>query len=131
VNETEPAEVNSALRQLWARKKIVGLSDFNFSGGDSEKKTEITNLGLKYNLLTAYTSFIAVHEIVRNPEAKSQDVNQPLPLPAGVSDLAVGGGVLNTPEPEFYYLIIFMVMLMTALAIKRKRKLQHELSREK
>jgi Ca-activated chloride channel family protein len=32
-------------------------------------------------------------------------VKQPLPMPQGVSDLAVGGEVPTSPEPEFFALI--------------------------
>ena len=51
---------------------------------------EITRLGLQYNLLTAYTSFVAVDSRVRTGE-KATPVKQPLPLPQGVADSAVGG----------------------------------------
>jgi len=46
---------------------------------------------LRYNLLTAYTSFIAVDTMVRNEDGSITSVKQPLPLPQGVSDYAVGG----------------------------------------
>jgi hypothetical protein len=52
----------------------------------------ITDLGLKYNLLTQYTSFVAIDSEVRNKEGEATTVKQPLPLPEGVSDLSVGGG---------------------------------------
>ena len=46
-------------------------------------------MGLKYNLLTAYTSFVAVDSEVRAKGRKPTTVKQPLPLPEGVSNLAV------------------------------------------
>jgi len=52
----------------------------------------VTNLGLTYNLLTAYTSFIAVDSQIRLIEGQPTTVKQPLPLPQGVSDYAVGKG---------------------------------------
>jgi Ca-activated chloride channel family protein len=55
---------------------------------------------LAHNLLTDYTSFIAVDQVVRNPGGSATPVEQPLPLPQGVSNLAVGQ-VPSTPEPEF------------------------------
>ncbi|MBT8371114.1 MAG: VWA domain-containing protein, partial [Deltaproteobacteria bacterium] len=100
VSDTKPLEANRALRYLWARTRIARLSDFNFKRGNPENKDEITTLGLTYHLLTAYTSFIAVQEEVRNAESQSEDVNQPLPLPQHVSNLAVGGSVSSVPEPE-------------------------------
>ena len=69
------------------------------------KKAEITELGLKYSLLTAYTSFIAVHEEIRNPGGQAQDVKQPLPLPQHVSNLAVGGDTRSVPKPGLGWMI--------------------------
>jgi Ca-activated chloride channel homolog len=51
----------------------------------------VTDLGLRYGLLTAYTSFVAVDSQVRGSDERSVTVEQPLPLPQGVSNLAVGG----------------------------------------
>jgi len=121
VADIPPSEKNSALRQLWARKKLTDLSDFGALSGTANKD-EIVNLGVKYNLLTAHTSFVAVHEAVRNPEAQSQDVTQPLPLPAGVSNYAVGGGIQNTPEPEFYILMVMAAFIgLTMVFVNRRR----------
>jgi Ca-activated chloride channel family protein len=58
---------------------------------DDKRISEVTDLGLKYNLLTEYTSFIAVDSEVRLKNGQATTVTQPLPLPHGVSDLAVGG----------------------------------------
>jgi len=82
---------NAALRYLWARTRIAELSDYaRFD--ESEIKPTVTNLGLKYNLMTAYTSFVAIDTKIRNKDGKVVSVKQPLPLPQGVSDTAVGGG---------------------------------------
>ena len=86
----KPAETNSALKYLWARNRITVLSDYNFLQSDSKRTEEVTQLGLKYNLLTAYTSFIAVDSEIRNRDGNSTTIHQPLPLPEGVSDYAVG-----------------------------------------
>ena len=87
---SNPLETNSALKYLWARNRITVLSDYNFLQSDSKRTEEVTQLGLKYNLLTAYTSFIAVDSEVRNRDGNSTTIHQPLPLPEGVSDYAVG-----------------------------------------
>lgn len=92
------SESNSALRYLWARERIRTISDYASTGygGNDEYKPEIIKLGLKYNLLTAYTSFIAIDNDIRNKDGNSTTVNQPLPLPEDVSDNAVGNNmVLN------------------------------------
>lgn len=86
----EPAESNRALRHLWARERIRRIADLASTGETEEDRREVTSLGLSYGLLTKYTSFIAVAERIVNPGGAGDDVTQPLPLPAGVSNLAVG-----------------------------------------
>jgi Ca-activated chloride channel family protein len=119
VADTRPMEANRALRFLWARSRIARLSDFNAKLSNPDNKVEITTLGLTYNLLTAYTSFIAVHEVVRNTEGPGDDVAQPLPLPKHVSNLAVGGSVSTVPEPELYLLLVIAALLAIGMACKK------------
>ncbi len=89
VDRFSPNPAHSGLRYLWARKRISLLSDYNQLSPGEARADEITLLGLKYNLLTAYTSFVAVDSRVRTGE-EAATVKQPLPLPRGVSDAAVG-----------------------------------------
>ena len=65
-------------------------------------RSHIMELGLTYNLLTAYTSFVAVDRVVRNDGTELSRVVQPLVLPEGVSDEAVGdsGGGGTTAVEE-------------------------------
>lgn len=93
---------HGALRQLWARQRIQALADYDQFGQDEGRKAEVTRLGLSYNLLTAYTSFVAVDTLVRNAGGASTTVTQPLPMPEGVSDAAVGG-VASAPAPMMKY----------------------------
>ncbi len=81
---------NAALRYLWARHRIAVLGDYQKLRGDEDGAKEILSLGLAYNLLTDYTSFVAIDRQVRNVDGRVETVKQPLPLPEGVSDLAVG-----------------------------------------
>jgi Ca-activated chloride channel family protein len=114
-------EANSALRYLWARSRIAELSDYGSSDLAEENIKEITRLGLKYNLLTRYTSFIAVREVVTNPNGNAQDVKQPLPMPMRVSDLAVGGGAEVGTEPELIWLMVGSLLLATIMILRRRR----------
>ncbi len=92
----EPSEANSALRYLWARHRVAILSDYNRLNKRDERVKEVTNLGLTYNLLTAYTSFVAIDKQVRLKDGQAVTVKQPLPLPQGVSDYAVGNRTFAT-----------------------------------
>ena len=81
---------NSALRLLWARHRIMELSELNLLREEDSRTKEVTDLGLRYSLLTQYTSFVAVDKVKR-ADGEIVTVKQPLPMPEGVSDLAVGG----------------------------------------
>ena len=120
VAKAKPLELNSAIRYLWARSRIARLSDFNFGKENPETQKEITSLGLTYSLLTPYTSFIAVIETIRNKEAQSKDVDQPLPLPLNVSNLAVGC-YGQGPEPEMILLLVVALLALLLTALHKRR----------
>ncbi|MEM6686045.1 MAG: VIT domain-containing protein [Bacteroidota bacterium] len=80
---------NEALRYLWARKKIERLDDYKRRFGDNTKQ-EVIKLGLQYNLVTQYTSFVAVDTEVVNKNGERKVVKQPLPMPKNVNNSAVG-----------------------------------------
>jgi len=105
-------EGNRALRYLWARSRIAELSDYGASDLADDKVKEITSLGLKYSLLTQYTSFIAVRHKVTNLQGQADDVEQPLPLPVGVSDMAVGS------EPELVWLLSACMLAAFLMAFR-------------
>ena len=109
-----------ALRQLWARTRIADLSDFGPGTPDDDPVASITSLGLTYSLLTRYTSFVAVQEIVRRATDDAVDVDQPLPLPAGISDLAVG--VTSGSEPDIVWLTAILVASLACASLLRKRQ---------
>jgi Ca-activated chloride channel homolog len=81
---------NTALRWLWARNRVAVLDDDRLMAGSQTAEPAITNLGLEYSLLTAFTSFVAIDSQVVNQGGKAATVKQPLPLPEGVADSAVG-----------------------------------------
>jgi Ca-activated chloride channel homolog len=112
----QPDEANRALRYLWARTRIDELSDYGSGDTVVDRIRDITALGLKYNLLTRYTSFIAVREMVSNDQGPAEDVEQPLPLPDGVSDLAVGS------EPELLWLIVASMIIGTIMLLRWRRR---------
>jgi len=114
-----PAADAKALGVLWARSRIATLGDYQKIAPDSAAQKEITELGLKYRLLTDYTSFIAVDKIVRNPGGAQTGVDHPQPLPEGVSELAVGE-VPSTPEPEFLSMVAAAGGLMWWLRRRRR-----------
>jgi Ca-activated chloride channel homolog len=112
---------HAALRHLWARARIADLSDFGPRVPDADRIAAITSLGLTYGLLTRYTSFVAIQELVRTAADSGEDVDQPLPLPKGVSDLAVG--VTNGSEPDMVWgaAIVATLLACVSLGVRRRR----------
>jgi len=111
---------HAALRHLWARTRIANLSDFGPANPSQERVAEITSLGLTYSLLTKYTSFIAVYEVVRRTTDGADDVDQPLPLPESVSDRAVG--VTSGAEPELVWVVAIAVALWGCMQLLHRRR---------
>jgi Ca-activated chloride channel family protein len=89
------------IRVLWARKWVENLMDqLAMLPRNRDLVAGVTNLGLTYNLLTRFTSFVAVDKRRVNRTGKVVGVKQPLPMPRGVSDGAVGTtpGRYRTPR---------------------------------
>lgn len=105
---------------LWARQRVERLSEAqpaDAEGGEAREK--IVELGLRHSLLTPYTSFVAVDETVVNPEGQADGVQQPLPLPQGVSELAVARPV---PEPELVWLLLLLAGWFGGERLLRQRR---------
>lgn len=122
VNATASQDT-AALRHLWARHRIERLEDQESLEGGEAFRRAITELGLRYSLLTSYTSFLAVDRVVRNAQpAAAPGIDQPLPLPQGVSNLAVGAEVPATPEPAAWGAAMVMLSMLAMLARRARRR---------
>lgn len=75
----------AALPSLWARSRVESLSRKLWQGPDEDAVKAITDLGLKYRLVTAYTSFVAVDRSRVVGDGKPATVVQPVQAPAGVN----------------------------------------------
>ena len=124
----QPGQNTAALRYLWARHRIAALSDQEALEGQGDYRQRITDLGLKYSLLTQYTSFLAVDEVVRNTQPQdATTVNQPSPMPQGVSNLAVGdisvgAAVPSTPEPATWGAVLVLLSMLALLGRRQRRQ---------
>jgi Ca-activated chloride channel family protein len=105
---------HDVLSTLWARNRIEDLLSQDFAGaqrGDMkpELKETITQLGLEYRLMTQFTSFVAVEEMVVTDHGQPRRIDVPVEVPEGVDrdfvktkDLNIsygfgggGGGTVN------------------------------------
>ena len=123
VSRESISQENEAIQYLWARKRVEMLTDYSSRSGSQVKK-EVTSIGLKYNMVTPYTSFVAVMEEVRNPEGDSKDVDQPQTKPFGVSGLAIGGYMVGA-EPDGTLLILLFVPVLIFKYIRKRRIALH------
>lgn len=69
---------------------------------------------------------MGVLEEVRNAGQPAIDVNQPLVMPSGVSDLAVGGAYASGAEPELVWLMALCVGALAWAAWRRRMVLARE-----
>lgn len=80
-----------AVATLWAREHIEDLSKRLVGRSDQALVEQITTIALAHNLVSAYTSFVAIDEMIRNAGAPPVRVAVPVPIPEGVDrDMAVG-----------------------------------------
>lgn len=128
LKEAKNSKRHAALGQLWARERIRRLDDYNKITYDTSGVEELTQLGLAYNLLTAYTSFVAVEElIVADANDPLNTVKQPLPLPENVAATAVGFdlgfvGVAGLPAAagsRFHWSLLALAGLILLLIVWR------------
>jgi len=98
--EEEPK--NEVLASLWARAKVDDLMQQDLAGiqrgsPNPAMKEEILGLGLRYQLLTQFTSFVAVEHLRITEGNTVRTVPVPVEMPEGVSYEGVfgpGGGPL-------------------------------------
>jgi Ca-activated chloride channel family protein len=92
--ESEPQ--HDVLATLWARAKIDDLMGKDYLGiqrgtARDDIREEITQLGLQYRLMTQFTSFVAVEEMIVTDGGKPRRVEVPVEMPEGVSYKGVFG----------------------------------------
>ncbi len=82
---------SNAIKYIYARNKLkliemydnFSKNEYNYRGSLSFEDA-ITEIGMKYNLLTEHTSFVAIDSEIRNASGEYETINQALPLPDGM-----------------------------------------------
>jgi Ca-activated chloride channel family protein len=85
---------HDVLASLWARARVDDLMGQDLNGAQAgnmrqELKDTITQLGIEYRLLTQFTSFVAVEEMVVTDGGKPRRIDVPVEVPEGVKREAV------------------------------------------
>src|SRR5207237_382675 len=87
---------HDVLATLWARTRVDDLMSRDFKGAQQgnmqdDVKQAIINLGLDYRLMTQFTSFVAVEEMIVTDGGKPRRIDVPVEVPEGVNRQAVYG----------------------------------------
>ena len=89
-------EQHDVLATLWARNRVDDLMSQDFNGAQrgamkDDVKQAITQIGLDYRLMTQFTSFVAVEEMIVTDGGQPRRVDVPVEVPEGVNREAVFG----------------------------------------
>ncbi len=79
-----PGAEHQGISRIWARWKIAELSDTETHSPSVELKQEITDVSLRYGILSRYTAFLAVDSLSDTSGTHGVTVNVPVPVPDGV-----------------------------------------------
>jgi len=87
---------HDVLATLWARTRIDDLMSQDFNGAQrgtmkDEVKQSIVKLGLDYRLMTQFTSFVAVEEMIVTDGGQPRRIDVPIEVPEGVNRSAIFG----------------------------------------
>jgi Ca-activated chloride channel family protein len=87
---------HDVLATLWARTRVDDLMSQDFKGAQQGNMTEdvkqnIIQLGLEYRLMTQFTSFVAVEEMIVTDGGQPRRIDVPVEVPEGVNRSAVFG----------------------------------------
>ncbi len=90
------AESRDVLATLWARTRVDDLMSQDFNGAQrgtmkDDVKQSIIQLGLDYRLMTQFTSFVAVEEMIVTDGGQPRRIDVPVEVPEGVNRDAIFG----------------------------------------
>jgi Ca-activated chloride channel homolog len=116
----ETMESHDVLASLWARARVDDLMGQDFNGAQTgnmrqDLKDTITQLGMEYRLMTQFTSFVAVEEMVVTDSGKPRRIDVPVEVPAGVKGDA-------DEEPEGRKYLSFSVNASRSTVSRRKAR---------
>jgi Ca-activated chloride channel family protein len=105
---------------LWARQKIVGLLDQKVAGRDEAAvRADVLTVALQHQLLSPYTSFVAVEEVVSRPAGEglgSEPVANTRPRGQSAQGYAYPRTATTGPAKAWFgVLLLFLAMMLRLL----------------
>ncbi|MFT6286480.1 MAG: Ca-activated chloride channel family protein [Alcanivorax sp.] len=110
------------IASLWARQKIAGLLDKKVLGRDEDSvRADVLPVALKHQLMSPYTSFVAVEELISRPTSellgKKVVANT---RPQGQSSQSYAYPRTATNGPAQVYLGTFLLFLAMMFYVMRR-----------
>lgn len=106
----ETMALHDVLAPLWARARVDNLMNEDYAGAQSgnmrdDLKDTITQLGIEYRLMTQFTSFVAVEEMIVTDGGQPRRIDVPVETPQGVNigDREEADKVLKSSSGFFTY----------------------------
>ena len=118
----EQAAPGEGIHRLWARANIDQLMDRNLTGApDDDTRQGVLRLGLRHQLVTPYTSFVAIDKTPARPVAERlQQAAVPSLMPAGSAHQRIG--YPQTATPSFLLMLSGLLGLLVSAVIGVSRR---------
>lgn len=119
----DQAAPGKGLHRHWATQKINGLMDSGLTGQiDDDARAEVTDLGLKHQLMTKYTSFLAQEKTPSRPAEETLATDSvPTLLPAGAQGTMLRYPQTATLSPLLIAIGLVGLMFSAAITLLQRR----------
>jgi Ca-activated chloride channel family protein len=127
------ASGHEGVASLWARAKITGLLDQLVLGSSQESvRARVLPIALQHQLLSPYTSFVAVEEVVSLPPGeRATTVPVPNTRPLGQTPQTFAYPRTATTGPAKAWLGMLLLFIATLVRVMRQPELDHVPTRDK
>jgi Ca-activated chloride channel family protein len=123
---------SSGISTLWARRKITSLQDEETMGANIETtKQAIIDVALNHRLVSKYTSFVAVEEVIKRAKNALKQLPIPNAAPKGQATQTFAyPNTATSAGDHFYYaglllILAFMISLLNPDIMQRLRYGKH------
>jgi Ca-activated chloride channel family protein len=121
------ASSHPGVGNFWARSKITGLLDQKLAGRDEASvRADVLTVALQHQLLSPYTSFIAIEERVSRPTDQGLDRSSvPNTRPRGQAAQTYAYPATATTAPAKAWLAALALFLALMICVLRRPELDH------
>ncbi len=133
IHTVDRGAAHTGVASVWARRKIADILDQGLRGRDADSVREaVLPLALEHSLMSPYTSFVAVEEVISRPrDAALESRAVPNSQPEGQSLQPFAYPATATTGPAKLWFAILLLFLALILRVVRQGETDHVASSEK